>query len=170
MEMLLYLLGLFALGLGCVVGLAALVVGLPGTFIILVTALIYSWATGFAALTLSILAWLLALALVAEALEFVAAASGAPGARPSRRVQASAIVGSIIGGILAAPILFGIGALFGALAGAFAGAALAVSAEGGSFSDATTHGFAALRGRLLGFVLKASIAVGMVILIGVAVV
>jgi hypothetical protein len=170
METLLYLFGLFLLGLGCLAGLAALLFSLPGTFVILVTALIYAWATGFVVLTLSILGWLLVLALVAEALEFVAAASGAPGARPSRRVQLSAIAGSIIGGILAAPILFGVGALFGALAGAFAGAAVAVGSEGGSLSDATAHGFAALRGRLLGFVLKASIAVVMVILIAVSVI
>jgi hypothetical protein len=169
MDTLLYLFGLLLLGLGCLLGLAALLFSLPGTFIILITAVIYAWATGFVGLTWTLLGGLLALALVGEAIEFLAAAgSGAEGSRPSRRVQISAIAGSIVGGILAAPILFGLGALFGALAGAFVGAALAVSSEGGSFSDATSHGFAALRGRLLGFVLKASLAVVMVILIAVA--
>lgn len=171
METFLYLLGLLLLALGCIVGLVTLVFGLPGTFIIVVTAAVYAWATGFAAVSLSTLAWLVGLAVVAEVLEFFAAASGrAPGTKPSRRVQISAIAGSIVGGILGAPILLGLGALFGALAGAFAGAALAVSSEGGTIADARAHGFAALRGRLLGFVLKASIAVAMVILIAVAVI
>jgi hypothetical protein len=171
METFLYLLGLLLLGVGCLVGLVTLLFGLPGTFVILVTAAVYAWATGFEAVSLSTVGWLLALAVVAEVLEFVAAAAAsAPGARPSRRVQVSAIVGSIIGGILGAPILFGIGALFGALAGAFAGAAIAVGSEGGSISEATAHGFAALRGRFLGFLLKTSIAVVMVILVAFAVV
>ena len=166
-----YIVGLLLLSLGCLVGLAALPFGLPGTVIILVTALIYGWATGFVALSLSTVGWLVGLAVVADALEFGAAAmSSAPGAPPSSRVQISAIVGSIVGGILGAPILFGIGALFGALAGAFAGAALAARSEGGSMSDATAHGLAAMRGRLLGFVLKTSIAVVMVIMIAVAVI
>lgn len=171
METVLHLVALLLLGLGCFAGLVALLLGLPGTFIILAAAGIYAVATGFATISLSVLAWLLALALLAEALEFVAAAaSGVPGAAPSRRVQVSAIAGSILGGILGAPILFGLGALFGALAGAFAGAALAVAWEGGSVSDAARHGFAALRGRLLGFVVKASIAVVMLILIAVSVI
>ncbi len=170
MDTFIYVVGLVLLGLGCLVGLVVLLFGLPGTFIILLTATIYAWATGFAALSLSVIGWLFALAVIAEVLELGAAAGSAPGVRPSRRVQVSAIVGSIVGGILGAPILFGIGALPGALAGAFAGAALAVRSEGGTISDATAHGFAALRGRLLGFVLKASIAVVMVILVAVAVV
>jgi hypothetical protein len=167
METFVYLLGLFLLGLGCLVGLASLLFGLPGTFAIVVVAAIYGWATGFTTVPLSLIAWLLGLSLVGEALEFFAAAAGSSGARPSTRVAVSAIVGSIIGGIFGAPFFFGIGALFGALAGAFVGAALAVGSQGGTLAYAFTSGFAALRGRLLGFVLKTSIAVVMVILIAV---
>jgi hypothetical protein len=169
MDTLVYLLGLFLLGLGCLVGLVSLMFGLPGTFVIVGVALIYGWATGFAAISSSAIGWLIGLALLGEIVEFLAAAAGSSRARPSMRVAMSAIAGSIIGGIIGAPLLFGIGALFGALAGAFFGAAIAVGSEGGTMAHALTSGFAALRGRLLGFVLKTSIAAVMVILIAVSI-
>ena len=80
-----------------------------------------------------------------------------------------AIVGGIFGGIVGAPVLFGLGALPGALVGAFGGAALAVASEGGARGEAFKAGLAAMRGRFFGFILKTSIAVVMVILIGIAV-
>jgi hypothetical protein len=168
MEMVAYVLGLALLAFGCLLGIASLVLGLPGTFIIVLVALTYGWATGFALIQLSTLAWLLGLAVLGEAIE-LASSVGAGGQRPSTRVAVAAVAGGIVGGIVGAPILFGLGALPGALIGAFAGAALAVASEGGARSDAVSAGLAAMRGRLLGFVLKTAIAVVMVILIVAAV-
>jgi hypothetical protein len=48
---------------------------------------------------------------------------------------------------------------------AFAGAALAVSSEGGSLASSVRTGLAAMRGRFLGFVAKAAIAVVMVVVV-----
>ena len=57
-----------------------------------------------------------------------------------------------------------------ALAGAFAGAAAATSYEGRGTEAALRSGFAAFRGRLLGFIVKASLGVAMVaLLIGTAI-
>jgi uncharacterized protein YqgC (DUF456 family) len=148
----------------CLGALSSLLFGFPGTFIIVAAALVYAWATGFVAVTWSTLAWLIGLALVGEAIELVAAAGGA-GERPSRRVAVAAILGGFIGGIVGLPILFGIGALLGALAGAFVGAAMAAASEGDSVDTSFRAGVRALRGRLLGFVLKASLAVVMVVLV-----
>jgi len=159
----LHLLGLFVLVLACLVCLASLVVGLPGTFAIAATALVYAWATGYAGVTWSTVGWLTAMAVLAEGLEFVSAAAGSAKQKPSRRVAASALLGGIVGGVLGTPFLFGVGSLLGALAGAFAGAALATGAEGHGAAAAMQHGLAALRGRLLGFVVKSAIGVLMVV-------
>ena len=165
-----HILGLLLLIIACGVALCSLVLGLPGTVAIVGIALFYAWATGFAVIQWSTIGWLAALAVFAEAVEFLAAGSAAAGPRPSRRVTAGAIVGALIGGIIGTPILFGIGSLLGALAGAFAGAAVVVALEGGTLRDSITTGFAALKGRFIGFVVKVAIAVLMVIVIAVAVV
>lgn len=164
METFLWLVGLAVLLIVCFGALFSLLLGLPGTFIILAAAFVYAWATGFATITWATLGWLLGLALVGEAIELVAAASGAA-QRPSQRVAFAAICGAIVGGIIGTPILIGIGSLLGALGGAFTGAALAARSEGESVDASIRVGFAALRGRLLGFVVKASLGVVMVVLV-----
>ena len=170
MVTVMHILGLMLLFIGCGVALCSLVFGLPGTVAIVGIALLYAWATGFALVQWSTIGWLAALAILAEAIELLAAGSAAAGARPSRWVTAGAIAGALIGGIIGTPILFGIGSLLGALAGAFAGAAVVVALEGGTLQDSMATGLAALKGRFVGFVAKVAIAVVMVIVIAAAVV
>ena len=165
MDTFLYIAGLALLLAVCLGGLLALVLGLPGTFIILGAAFVYAWLGGFAGVTWATLGWLLLLAVIGEGLEFFAAAAGAARERPSLRVTVGAIVGGLIGGLIGTPILFGVGSLLGALAGAFVGAALAVASEGGDARSALSTGFAALRGRFLGFVLKTAVAMVMIVLL-----
>jgi uncharacterized protein YqgC (DUF456 family) len=169
MSAVLHGLGLAALALICAAGLASLLFGLPGTFVILAAALVYAWATDFAVVQWGTILWMGGLALLAEGIEFVAAARAPAGTRPSRRVALAAIVGALIGGIAGTPFLFGIGSLLGAFAGAFAGAALATASQGGTMSESVRTGFAALRGRLLGFVVKSAIAVAMLVLLAAAI-
>ena len=169
METAFYIIGVVLLFAGCLLALASLVIGLPGTFSIVGVALLYAWATGFALVQWSTIGWLTLLALLGEGIEFLASSVGATGAKPSLRVAVAALLGAIVGGIVGTPFLFGIGSLLGALAGAFVGAAFAVSSEGGSFSESFTVGFAALRGRLLGFLLKTAVALVMVVLLAAAV-
>jgi hypothetical protein len=169
METALFVLGLLLLFTFCLLALVSLVFGLPGTFLIVAAALVYAWATGFATVHWSTIGWLLLMALIGEGVELLAGSVSAAGARPSRRVTIGVLAGGFIGGIVGTPFLFGIGSLIGALIGAFGGAALAVASEGGSVGSALTTGLAAMRGRLLGFVLKASIAVVMVVLLFAAV-
>jgi hypothetical protein len=169
MSMVLHVLALILLFLSCALGLFALVLGLPGMLLIAASALVYAWATGFTSVSWSTIAWLVGLTVVGEGLEFLASGAGAASSRPSRRVTLGALGGALVGGLLGAPLLFGLGALLGALAGAFAGAALAVRSEGGSVEDAVTTGAAAMRGRLLGFVIKSALAVVMVVIIAAAV-
>lgn len=169
MDTVLHVLGIALLLLACAAALLTLILGLPGTMLIVGIALLYGWATDFALIHWSTVGWLLLLALIAEGLEFLASGAGAAGARPSRRVTIGALAGAFAGGIVGAPFLFGIGALLGALAGAFAGAALAVRSEGGTMEASVATGLAAMRGRLLGFVVKAAIAAAMVVIVAIAV-
>lgn len=169
METILYVLGVAVLFGVCVGAVLSLLFGLPGTFVILGAALVYAWVTGFTGVGWATIGWLTGLALLGEAIEFLASSAGASGARPSWRVFGGALIGSFVGGLLGVPFLFGLGALPGALVGAFAGAALAVASEGGDTNAAVATGFAAMRGRLLGFVLKAAVAVTMVVLLAAAV-
>jgi len=168
-DIALHILGILVLGLVCLVALASLMFGLPGTFLIVVAALVYASATGFAAVRWATIAWLLLLALLGEGIEFFASAAGAAGDRPSRRVTLSVLAGGFAGGIIGAPFLFGVGSLLGALLGAFVSAVLAVSSEGGDAGSALATGWAAMRGRLLGFVLKTAIAVVMLVVLAAAV-
>jgi hypothetical protein len=169
MQTLLHVLGVILLLFGCAIAFFSLVLGLPGTFAIVGLALLYAWATGFAAVQWSTIGWLALLAVLGEGIELAASGAGAARARPSRRVTAGALAGALIGGIAGTPFLFGVGSLLGALAGAFAGAALAVRSEGGSLHESVATGFAALKGRLLGFVLKAALAGVMIAVLAAAV-
>jgi uncharacterized protein YqgC (DUF456 family) len=169
METVVHFAGLLLLLTACVASLASLLLGLPGTFFIVVAALLYGWATGFAAVQWSTVGWLSLLAVVGEGFEFFAGVVGAARERPSRRVMVGALAGGVVGGLVGTPILFGVGSLLGALVGAFAGAALAVVSEGGTMGSALSTGLAALRGRLLGFVLKAAVAVVMLVVLAAAV-
>jgi hypothetical protein len=168
MDTLLHVAGLLLLLTACLAGGASLLLGLPGTFFIVVAALVYAWATGFTAVTWSTVGWLFLLAVIGEGIEFFAGAAGAAGERPSRRVMISALLGGVVGGLVGTPLLFGVGSLLGALLGAFIGAALAVVSEGGTMGAAFSTGLAAFRGRLLGFVLKAAVAVVMLVVLAAA--
>ena len=77
----LHLLGLLLLFGFCGVALVSLVFGLPGTFLIVAAALVYAWATGFAAVTWSTVGWLALLAAIGEGIEFVAGSAGAASRR-----------------------------------------------------------------------------------------
>lgn len=168
MDTVLHVVGLLILLIVCLASFASLVLGLPGTFLIVGAALVYGWATGFATVHWSTVGWLFLLAVVGEVVEFLAAAR-AVGEQISRRVMAGALVGGIVGGLAGTPFLFGVGALLGALAGAFAGAALAAISENGTMAKAFSTGLAALRGRLTGFVLKAAVAAAMLVVLSAAV-
>lgn len=168
METLFHVLSLLVLFAACLGALASLVLGLPGTFLLVGIALLYGWATDFTTVQWSTIGWLTLLALIGEGIELAAGSVAAAGARPSRRVTVGALLGAIAGAIAGTPLLFGLGSLLGALAGAFAGAAIAVRSQGGTMEESITTGLAAMKGRLLGFVVKAALAVVMVVIVAAA--
>lgn len=104
-------------------GLFLVPLGLPGTWLIVANAFVYSLITDFQAdrSDFWVLLFVIILAIVGEILEFGIGVLGSKG----MKVSNGAIVCSIIGGILGAFIgfpLFLIGSIIGLLIGVFAGA------------------------------------------------
>jgi uncharacterized protein YqgC (DUF456 family) len=154
------------LGLGCLV---LVVVGLPGTWILIALAVAVElldrhylegadpetygwWAIGAC----------VALALVGEALEAGAGAAGTRAGGGSRRGMVGAMIGGIVGAIAFTPLIPipVVGTLIGALVGTFAGAVIAErSHEEAPDTRSTLKAAAgATVGRLLGTMGKAMIA------------
>lgn len=142
-------------------GLAAIPLGLPGTFVILAAAFLYALVTGFAKITWGTLAILLVAALLAEAVEAVAGVIGARRYGSGTLGVVLSVVGGIAGAVIGAPILFGLGSIPGALLGAFGGAVLAEFLGGRSSSEALRAGWGTFLGRLAGTAVKAAVGVVM---------
>lgn len=121
MSTLLAILGWTTFGLAVVVGLALDVVGLFGNWIILAAAVLAYVLSGYDYFSVPGLILLLVLALVGEAIEFLAASYGAKRFGGAKGTMVAALVGSIVGAIVGTPVPI-IGTLIGACLGAFIGA------------------------------------------------
>jgi hypothetical protein len=145
--------------------LLSTIIGMPGTLLIFLLALIYGWLTQFAALNGRTLLILLAMAVPAELADQLL------GIWAARRYGASArgIVGSLIGGILGALLLNGplpiVGGVIGGFAGAFAGALLVERHVQGDWESARRAAWGNFVGRAAGIMLKLIIGVVMIVLV-----
>lgn len=154
------------------VWLFTVIIGLPGTWLIVLTTVGVAWWHGDFSRTPTpgfvdmfhpgTLIALVALAALGEIIEFFAGVAGAKRFGGTRRGALGAIVGGIIGGILGTAIPMPvIGTLIGACAGAAIGT-VALEIHGGmKFDAATRAGVGAGIGRFGGTVGK--LAVGVVI-------
>jgi uncharacterized protein YqgC (DUF456 family) len=149
-------------------GLALLstIIGVPGTLVIFLLALIYGWLTQFATLSGRTLLILLAMAVPAEL------ADQLMGIWAARRYGATArgIVGSLIGGIVGGILLNGlipiVGGVVGAFAGAFVGALLVERHVQGDWEAARRAAWGNFIGRAAGIMLK--LVVGVIMMVVVA--
>ena len=157
--------GIFFFILILVVGLLALVFGIPGTWIILADAAFYGWITHFRAVTGKILLVLLALAICGELLEFSLSFFGLKRLKPSRGVIIISLLCGFVTAILMAPLFFGLGAILGALIGTFGGAFFVEYLTEKHLNHAARIGWGALIGRLAGFFSKFAIASAMIVII-----
>lgn len=148
------------------------VLGLPGTWAIVITALLSAWlipAEQFTSISWPVVGGLMALALLGELVEFVASVLGVGKLKGSYRAGVLSIVGSLVGAIagvliglpipvvgsLVAALLFGgLGAGLGALAGE--------KWAGRDWDQSVQVGGAALVGRILGTLGKTACAAAMV--------
>lgn len=161
-----YIIGLILFCLILVLGIAAIFLGLPGTFIIFGDALVYGLITRFRdPFTPKFLLLLLAIALLAELIEFLL------GTFTTLRFGASrwGVVGTLAGGILGATwgsaALPLVGTLVGAFTGAFLGAFVLEYLHRDDHSAAAKAGFGAFVGKILGITFTFSCAIAMIALI-----
>ena len=148
------------LGVTAFVGWGLNVIGLPGNWITVAAAVAYAALApggGRVSIGWPLVGALVLLALLGEAVEFLAGAAGAKKAGGSKRGALLALIGALLGGMLGlflgvpipvvGPVISAI--LFSAL-GALAGAMLGESWKGRSWRLSWSVGKAAFGGRLLG--------------------
>ncbi len=155
-----------------VVWLFLTVLGLPGNWLMVLTAAVMTWWTWGEDPMFSITVLIAAtvIGLVGELLEFLLGAVGARKAGGSRRAAAMSIVGAVAGGIVATflipiPIL---GTLIGVCAGAFIGATTTEIVIGKEIGASLQSGRGAAVGRLYGTVAKVIVGGLMFALLAVA--
>jgi hypothetical protein len=141
------------------VGLALIPLGLPGLWVMVGAALIYSFAEP-GRIGIPTLVVLFALAIVAEVLEFLAAGKYAKKYGGSKRAGWGAIIGGIVGAIVGVPVPI-IGSVIGAFVGSFAGALAAEMTLGSRMGDATRVAKGALIGRAIATALKVAIGIAL---------
>ena len=146
------------------IGFFSILLGLPGTLVILFDVLVYALVTGFDKIGLGTLLALVAISALAESLEFLFGITWARRYGTSKRGIAASIVGGIIGAVLLTPVFLGLGALIGSFLGALAGAFAVEILSQRELKPAARAGFGALMGRLAGLFAKGLCGLAMVII------
>lgn len=141
------------------VGLALIPLGLPGLWVMVGAALLYSFSQPDR-IGVPTLIVLVTLAVIAEVLEFLAAGKYARKYGGSKRAGWGAIVGGIAGAIVGVPVPV-IGSVIGAFVGSFAGALVAEMTLGSRVGDATRVAKGALIGRAIATALKVAIGIAL---------
>jgi len=144
-----------------VAGLFINVLGLPGLWVMVASALGYAWVTGWRHVGWPALVALVVLALAAEAIEFVAGSAGAKKAGGSKRGMAGGLVGGLLGAIFLSVIpIPGVAQLVGAIIGTFIGVvAVELLFVGKAVDRSVQIGVGAAKGRFWGTIFKTLIGV-----------
>ncbi|HUT51766.1 MAG TPA: DUF456 domain-containing protein [bacterium] len=142
--------------------LLSIVIGIPGTWIILAEALVYALITHFD----QGIGWydLLALLIMAgagELAEFILTAYGAQKYGASKKAIAGALAGGLIGAILVNMAIPIIGALIGAFLGVYLGAFLITYYLEKDLTKSRQAGIGAFMGRLGAVLVKGTMGVAM---------
>ena len=144
--------------LACVIllSLVLIVLGLPGLWIMVASAVTYNLVVPGDPIGWVTLVVVGVLALVAELLEFSLTGKYARKYGGSRRAGWGAILGGIVGAMVGIPVPI-IGSVIGAFIGSFLGALIAELTGGSSAGDATRVAKGALIGRVVSTALKIGI-------------
>ncbi|HEX5038130.1 MAG TPA: DUF456 domain-containing protein [bacterium] len=144
-------------------GIVMVLFTLPGTWVIVAAALLYSLVRDFQVSSdLIVIAWLVVLALIGEAIEFATGTLGPKKVEVPTGAIVCSIIGGIVGAIIGVPV-FLIGAVLGLLLGTFLGALIYTLIKDGRVKVAFKHAFAVLTSRVISIFAKTAIAVGMAI-------
>ena len=149
-----------------VIGIVVTLFGIPGTFIIASSALLYSLLTNYSEISWVLIFLLFAIAVLLELLEFSLSGYMTNRFGGSKLSIAGAILGGLIGAIWGTAILPVIGTLTGAFIGAFGGAFIGEYFISRDFDRAFLAGIGAFLGAVGGKTMKTVTAVAMVVTIG----
>lgn len=147
---------LLILAVVILLSLVLIVLGLPGLWIMVASAVAYNLIVPGDPIGWFTLVAVAVLALVAELLEFTMTGRYARKYGGSRRAGWGAIIGGMIGAFVGFPVPI-VGPIIGAFVGSFCGALVAELTGGASAGDATRVAKGALIGRVMSTVLKIGI-------------
>jgi uncharacterized protein YqgC (DUF456 family) len=141
-----------------ILSLILIVLGLPGLWIMIASAVVYNMVVPGDPIGWISLVAVAVLALIAELLEFTLTARYARKYGGSRRAGWGAIIGGIIGAMVGFPVPI-IGPVIGAFVGSFVGAFVAELGGGSSTGDSARVAKGAFIGRVVSTALKIGIGV-----------
>lgn len=147
---------LLTLAVVIVLSLVLIVLGMPGLWVMVASAVVYNMIVPGDPIGWVTLVAVSVLALVAELLEFTLSGRYARKYGGSRRAGWGAILGGIVGAMVGFPVPI-IGPIIGAFVGSFLGALIAELTAGASPGDATRVAKGALIGRVVSTMLKIGI-------------
>ena len=147
---------LLILAVVILLSLVLIVLGLPGLWIMVASAVTYNLIVPGDPIGWFTLVAVAVLALVAELLEFTMTGRYARKYGGSRRAGWGAIIGGMIGAFVGFPVPI-VGPIIGAFVGSFCGALVAELTSGASAGDASRVAKGALIGRVMSTVLKIGI-------------
>jgi uncharacterized protein YqgC (DUF456 family) len=139
------------------IGIVMVPFGLPGTFVVAASAIIYNLITWSWTLSIKFIAILFGLAILAEILEWIVGAYSAKKFGASKWGIAGAIIGAIAGTIIGTPVPL-IGNIIGMIVGAFLGAFVLEIFVKKDIAKALKAGYGAFLGRIGAILLKFIIA------------
>lgn len=142
----------------CLSGTALAVLQLPGTWVILISAVGYDWYYGWERIGWQWLVGLGLLAVAAEVVDSLAAIVAARRAGASRRAALGALVGGFAGMLLLSVPVPVIGTVIGGLVGCFVGALGAELTKRNDLAAGARVGLFATIGRVIGLAAKTSAA------------
>jgi hypothetical protein len=146
-------------------GVLFLVVGLPGTWVILAASFLFALFTGFEDISRNILFLLAGLAILGEVVEFLLGIFVAKKYGASKYGMWGAFLGGILGGMYGTMFVPFVGSLVGAMAGAFLGAFFLEAFREMRTEQRFRAGFGALVGRVIATTMKLGIGLLMVFVI-----
>ena len=146
-----------------VAGILLIPFGLPGTWVQVLGLVAYAWYTDFGPVGWVTIGFVVALAVIAEIIEFMLGGRFAQKYGGSRRAGWGAILGGLFGAVIGLPIPI-VGSVIGAFLGAFAGAAILEMTKNPEWRGAMRVGWGAFLGRLAAVAVKSGIAVAIAVI------
>jgi len=147
------------------IGLYSILFGFPGTLLIVLDVVVFSWITGFNTIGFTIIVVLFFISLIAETIDFLlGTASGVRRMGLSMKGFFISIIGSIIGAALLTPVLFGLGTIAGIFLGGFTGLLISGYMDDRAVKPSFRSGVKALLQQYVGTFVKGLLAIAMMIL------